>query len=76
MVGSHEAGRTSGLYFQLPFKFSSTHSLHFSGSPRKEVMGGQAAFSPVPQWGDNRPFHKELVCSQAPTSMAPLLSKP
>lgn len=39
----------SGLYFQLPLKISSAHSLHFSGSSRKELMGGWAAFSPVLQ---------------------------
>lgn len=39
----------SGLYFQRPFKISSAHCLHFSGSSRRELMGGWAAFSPVLQ---------------------------
>lgn len=39
----------SGLCVQRPFKISSIHSLHFSGSSRRELMGGWAAFSPILQ---------------------------
>lgn len=62
----------SGLHFQLPFKISSPiHSCISLGPP-----GRWATLSPILQGRIAASFPKELVGSKAPTSMAPMLSKP